>query len=60
MLYLQSTVHHPDDVVELLVVQDGAVLLDVLAQLLCQAVPSCFALQGSQGCRQGLQRATPH
>lgn len=60
ILYLQSTVHHSHNVVKLLVVQDCSVLFNVLAELLSQAVPSCLPLQGSQGCRQGLQRRTSH
>lgn len=41
-------------------VQDCSVFFNVLAQLLGQAVPSCLAFQGSQSCRQGLQRRTSH
>lgn len=46
--YLEGTVHHADCVVKLLVVQYGAVLLDVKTQFLGQTLASCLALQRSQ------------
>lgn len=52
--YLQSTVHHADDVVKLLVVQYGSVLLDVETELLSQTLASCFAFQGSKSRRKSL------
>lgn len=45
---LQGAVHHAYDVVELLVVQHGSVLQDVLVQLLSQTDPSGSTLQRPQ------------
>lgn len=52
--HLKGAVHHAHYVVELLVVQDGAVQLYVQAQLFGQTLPGCFAFQGAQGRRESL------
>lgn len=46
--YLEDTVDHTNDVVELLVVHYGAVLLDMKTQFLCQTLTSCLAFQCAQ------------
>lgn len=52
--YLEGTIHHPNDVVKLLVVQYGTILLDVKTQFLSQTLTSCFAFQGTQCSWQSL------
>lgn len=54
--HLEGTVHHPNDVVKLLVVHDDAVLLDVETQLLSETLPSRLTLQCTQCGRQRLWR----
>lgn len=46
--YLKGTVHHTDNIVELLVVQYGAILLNVETQLLSQTLAGCLAFQCTQ------------
>lgn len=54
--YLQSTIHHAHNIVELLVVQDDPVLLYMLAQLISQALASHLTLQGTESCGKDLQK----
>lgn len=51
MTHLEGTVHHSNDVVELLVVHYDAVLLDVETQLFGETLSSRFALQSTKRCR---------
>lgn len=56
--HLKSAVHHAHYVVELLVVEDGAVQLHVQTELFGQTLSSCFAFQGAQGRRESLDTTT--
>lgn len=46
--YLQGTIHHTNDVVELLMVQYGTVLLDMKTEFLSETLASCFTFQCAQ------------
>lgn len=52
--HLEGTVHHTNGVIKLLVVQYGAVLLNVKTQFLSQTLASCLAFQCAQCSRQRL------
>lgn len=54
--HLEGTVDHADDVVELLMVQYGAVLLDVEAELVGETLACRFTLECAQGGWQRLPR----
>lgn len=61
--HLKSAVHQAHYVVELLMVQDGAVQLHVQTELFGQTLSSCLAFQGTQGRRESLDTTpttTPH
>lgn len=48
MTHLQGTIHHTNDVVELLMVQYGTVLLDMKTEFLSETLASCFTFQCAQ------------
>lgn len=54
--HLQGTVDHADDVVELLMVQYGAVLLDVETELVGETLASGFAFERAEGSWQRLPK----
>lgn len=52
--HLQGAVDHANDVVELLMVQDGSVLLNVEAELIGETLASRFTFERAQGSWQRL------